>query len=44
MRAWQSGGKKVDLKIKVTRLLGYVKLSGMTGVGTMRAVDIIFSP
>lgn len=42
MRAWQSRGKKVDLKIKIKHLLGYVKLSGM--MESEHSADCLFSP
>lgn len=40
MRAWQSRGEKVDLKISL--LLDYVKLSGMMEL--KHSADILFSP
>lgn len=42
MRAWQSWGEKVDLKIKIKHLLDYVKLSGM--MESEHGADILFSP
>lgn len=41
MRAWQSRGKKVDLKIKIRHLLDYVKLSGVMSRNTVQTFSFL---
>lgn len=41
MRAWQSWGKKVDLKIKIRHLLDYVKLSGVMSRNTVQTFSFL---